>query len=471
MRIPGIIIAGTTSGVGKTTISLAIMYGLSNIGYKVQPFKIGPDYIDPSYHNIITKRISKNLDVWMMGKQGILKSFINSTIDSDFVVIEGVMGLFDGLSGKNNYASTAHVSQILNIPVLLIIDARKAARSLAAIALGFLKFDKNIKIAGIIFNHVSSERHLKYISEAFKSKIKVPIVGIVFNNKDNKINDRHLGLIPTKELDDLNVDRIVENSKKISESINIDEIIKIGKNQKIKNLRNIEKYRINRIIDNNNNNNNKSKKVKIAIALDKSFNFYYQDNIEVLQKFTEIDFFSPLTDKKISTDISGIIIGGGFPEIIAERLENNTSIKKELLKVVQNEIPLYAECGGLMYLTNSISGYKYKDKKYKMIGLFDADTKMTGNLTLGYTEGVIKSNCSYLSNIKRIRGHEFHYSEVIPNNKDINMIISLTKGKGIKDNKDGFLVYNCIASYMHTHFFNTKLSNQFIKACLKYNKK
>lgn len=463
MTIPGVIIAGTTSGVGKTTIALAIMYGLLKKGYKVQPFKIGPDYIDPSYHNIITNRISKNLDIWMMGKQGLLRSFVSSTIDSDFTVIEGVMGLFDGLSGKNNYASTAHISRILDIPILLIIDARKAARSLAAIAMGFLKFDKNITISGIIINHVSSERHLKYIKEAFKSKIEVPIVGIIFNNKENKINDRHLGLIPTHELNDTNIKVIIENSKKISEAIEIDKIIKIGnrrKNQKILNEHTLKTIHV-----------TKDKKLKIAIALDKSFNFYYQDNIQILQKYADIEFFSPLIDKTIPLDSSGVIIGGGFPEVIAEKLEKNTFMKKEIIKVVQDGMPLYAECGGLMYLTNSISRYKDKDKKYKMVGLFDADTTMTGKLTLGYTEGKIISNNSYISNISRIRGHEFHYSEITPNNNDIEMVIQLSRGKGITDNKDGFNVYNCIASYMHVHFFNTKLSTKFIKACLKHSKK
>ena len=172
MNIPRVIISGATSGVGKTTISMAIIYSLQKKGYKVQPFKIGPDYIDPSYHNSIAKKGSKNLDIWLMGKQGIFESFFTSTKDSDFAVLEGVMGLFDGLSGKNNYASTAHVSQILNTPVILVVDARKTARSLAAITLGFIKFDKKIKIAGIIINHIASDRHLKYIIRSFSIKNK-----------------------------------------------------------------------------------------------------------------------------------------------------------------------------------------------------------------------------------------------------------------------------------------------------------
>ncbi len=227
MKIPGVIISGTTSGVGKTTIVMAVIYGLQKKGYKVQPFKIGPDYIDPSYHNAIAKKSSKNLDVWLMGKQGIFESFFNSTKDSEFAVLEGVMGLFDGLSGKNNYASTAHISEILDIPIILVVDARKTARSLAAITLGFIKFDKKIKIAGVIINHISSERHLKYITEAFQSKIKVPIIGKIFSNKNN-LQERHLGLVPTRELSYNNINNIVENAKEISQSVDIEKVIEIG---------------------------------------------------------------------------------------------------------------------------------------------------------------------------------------------------------------------------------------------------
>ena len=232
MKIPGVILAGVTSGVGKTTIAMAIIHGLQKKGYKVQPFKIGPDYIDPSYHNAIAKKSSKNLDVWLMGKQGIMESFFNSTKDSDFTVIEGVMGLFDGLSGKNNYASTAHVSKIIDIPLILVVDARKTARSLAAITLGFVKFDRKVKIAGVIINHIASERHLKYIMEAFQSKIKIPIVGKIFNSKDAKLQERHLGLVPTRELGHNSIGSIIENAKKVSKDIDIEKVVEIGHNNK-----------------------------------------------------------------------------------------------------------------------------------------------------------------------------------------------------------------------------------------------
>ena len=463
MKIPGVIISGTTSGVGKTTIVMAIIYGLQKKGYKVQPFKIGPDYIDPSYHNAIAKKSSKNLDVWLMGKQGIFESFFNSTKDSEFTVLEGVMGLFDGLSGKNNYASTAHISEILNIPIILVVDARKTARSLAAITLGFIKFDKKIKIAGVIINHISSERHLKYITEAFQSKIKVPIIGKIFSNKNN-LQERHLGLVPTRELSFNNINNIVKNAKEISQSIDIEKVIEIGYINKNNPEGGVQS-------EENNGKESNRKKIKISIALDKSFNFYYKDNLEILQKKARIEFFSPIDNTSITSDTSGIIIGGGFPEVIADELEKNVSIKKNILKLAQDNIPLYAECGGLMYLTRSISGYRNKNRKYKMIGLFDAETIMTGKLILGYTEAVLNNNKSIFGNVKRIRGHEFHYSNIINNHKDLKLIYTLKKGKGIIDGYDGFYSNNCIASYMHTHFINSNISNNFIESCYKYSKK
>ncbi|MDQ6723107.1 MAG: cobyrinate a,c-diamide synthase [Thermoproteota archaeon] len=467
MKIPGVIISGATSGVGKTTIAMAIIYGLHKKGYKVQPFKIGPDYIDPSYHNAVAKKTSKNLDVWLMGKLGIFESFFNSTKDSDFAVLEGVMGLFDGLSGKNNYASTAHVSKILNIPIILVVDARKTSRSLAAIALGFIKFDKKIKIAGIIINHIASERHLKYITEAFHSKIKVPIIGKIFSNKDNKLQERHLGLVPTRELNSNNLNDLVKNAKITSQCIDIEKVVEIGQSNNYK----LEGGKEENNKEEEEEKSNVKKKIKISIALDKSFNFYYKDNLEILQKKARIEFFSPIDNNSVAPDSSGIIIGGGFPEIIADRLEKNLSMKKNILKLTQDNIPLYAECGGLMYLTKSISGYKNKNKKYKMVGLFDAETIMTGKLTLGYTEAILNNNKTIFGNVKMIRGHEFHYSNIITNHKDLKLVYTLKKGKGIINGYDGLYSNNCIASYMHTHFINSNISDNFIESCYNYLKK
>lgn len=469
-RVPGVVIAGTNSGVGKTTISLAIIYGLISRGYIVQPYKIGPDYIDPSYHNVISKRKSRNLDVWLMGKQGLINSYIKNSLDTDFTVLEGVMGLYDGLNGKNNFASTAHVSEILGLPIILIIDAKKAARSVAALILGFIKFEPKIRIAGIIINNLASEKHLKYIREAIDSKIRLPIIGCIFRQPKSSYSERHLGLIPSLELDKYNRQKIMTTTREISECLNFDEITLLAK--KHLQLAN-GKLPKNTLRDKDHKRGHSTSqsdpKVKILVALDKSFNFYYQDNIDNLIGQANIQFFSPIDDKEIPPDCSGIILGGGFPEVIADKLEENAHLRKKISNLVEDGIPVYAECGGLMYLTKSISGFRNSKKKYRMIGFFDAETIMTGKLTLGYTEASISQSHPFLKGVKKIKGHEFHYSTIIINNNDSKMLYNLGRGKGISDGKDGLYEKNCLASYMHS-FMVGKRSTNFVECCLKYSK-
>ena len=474
MKTPGIVIAGISSGVGKTTISTAVIQGLLKKGYKVQPFKIGPDYIDPSYHNMISKRRSRNLDVWLMGIDGLKESYLKNSIDSDFTVLEGVMGLYDGMSGKNNFASTAHVSRTLDLPILLVVDAKKAARSLAAITLGFIKFERKIRIAGVILNNIASERHLRYIVEAFESKIKIPIVGKIFNDKKLIYHERHLGLIPRMELSATLQNSIVDNSKIVAEHLDFEMIIQIAKKINYLDKSKLEKFSMDFVRRKSRHQESiklHNSKVKILVALDKSFNFYYQDNLDMLHKRARIEFFSPLDDTGISEDTTGIIIGGGFPEVIADKLQNNSSMRRSILDLAQKDIPIYAECGGLMYLTKTISGYKHNKKKYKMVGLFDADTVMTGKVTLGYTEALLNNKKTYLGRIRKVRGHEFHYSNVVINKTDLDLIYDLKKGKGITDGRDGFYAHDCIASYMHTHFMNSTFSDRFVERCVRYSRK
>jgi len=475
MPIPRIIIAGTTSGVGKTSITLGILYLLKNLGFKIQAFKVGPDFIDPSYHHFVTNNPSYNLDSWLMGKKGIINTFEKYTIGKDIAVIEGVMGLFDGIGGKNDFASTAHIAKILNSPIILVIDASKAARSIAAIAYGFLNFEKRIHIKGIILNKISSKRHFHFIRDAFANKIKIPIVGVVYKNKDIIFSERHLGLIPRAELDYKKRNEILNSAKVLSESLDAEKIMNlIGPIQNEK----ITKKKIDNIRDQN------IPTIKIAVALDESFNFYYQQNLDILQKKgAHLIFFSPLNDNRLPDEIDGIIIGGGFPEILASDLSKNLSMMRAIKKIAENEIPIYAECGGLMYLSRSIKEGLPKygngkipeskvnfNKTYKMIGLIDAITKMTDKLTLNYTQGKV-INQSVFGNISSIKGHEFHFSEMENIPIDSKFSYYLNKGKGIINQKDGMVVYNTLASYTHLHFSNTKLPQQFIFNCKKFSRK
>jgi cobyrinic acid a,c-diamide synthase len=269
-------------------------------------------------------------------------------------------------------------------------------------------------------------------------------------------------------------DSIIKNSRVIAEHLDFEEIIRIGKNINYINKSNIEKFSLG-LVDRKSRYQTSEKlldsKIKISIALDKSFNFYYQDNLDLLHSKAKIEFFSPLDDNGVSQDTKGMILGGGFPEVIADKLESNSNMRRSILDLAEKGIPIYAECGGLMYLTKTISGYRNDKKKYKMVGLFDADTIMTNKVTLGYTEALLNNNQTYLGKMRKVRGHEFHYSNVVTNNADVELIYDLKKGKGIKDGKDGFHAHNCIASYMHTHFANSTLSDRFIDSCVQYSRK
>jgi cobyrinic acid a,c-diamide synthase len=457
---PTLIIAGTTSGVGKTTISLAIMYALKyKKGFSVQPFKIGPDFIDPSYHKIITGRESRTLDAWMMGNNGIISTLQNAAIDVDVAIIEGVMGLFDGLSGKNDFASTAYVAKILNSPVILVIDAAKAARSIAAMAFGYLNFDRRLKISGIILNNVSGPKHARYITEACKSKIKVPILGIVQRDNELRMDERHLGLIPTDELDYTKKSKIMNVAKKVSEEIYYDKIVSLYKLKKSKFTEIVKK------------SEPSISKLKIGVALDNSFNFYYNENLNSLRNLrAEITFFSPLNDNHIPNDVSGLMLGGGFPEVMADKLHSNQSMRRSIKTAVEQGMPIYGECGGLMYLTKSIAGYRDFKKPFKMVGVIDANTIMTGRLTLNYTQADMTSNL--FGNIQNIRGHEFHYSKIENIPQDSKYVYNLKRGSGIDGGKhDGVLIYNSIASYMHLHFYDTRFPIKWIKFCIDFERR
>jgi cobyrinic acid a,c-diamide synthase len=456
MTVRKIVIAGTTSGVGKSTIATAVMYALKKKGFVVQPFKVGPDFIDPSYHTFVTGRQSRNLDIWMMRNDGVLQCFNNSCLDAQVAVIEGAMGLFDGVSGKNDFGSTAHVARLLNAPVILVIDAAKAARSIAATALGFIGFSKSVNIAGIILNNVAGERHASFIRDAFALKIKIPIVGSVVRNKKISMGERHLGLIPAAELDNRKKKAIIESVKYVSEQIDLDKIVPVlSERQSYENtLRTVQ-------LSNGN--------LTVAVALDESFNFYYADNFEALRRLkVHLAFFSPVHDRTLPEGISGILLGGGFPEVLSEKLSRNHTMRMSIKTAAERGMPIYAECGGLMYLTRSINETgqnNNKRKKNKMIGLIDADTFMSQKLTLNYT----KANChaSFFWNLSNIRGHEFHYSRIENIATDSKFAYTMAIGNGIDGSKDGFIVHNSLASYMHVHFADTRLPHQLVESFTK----
>lgn len=449
-KIPRLTIAGTNSGIGKTTITCSIIYGLSKLGYKIQPFKVGPDYIDPSYLSVISGRTAHNLDSWLMGDKELLQCFVRNS-SSDISVVEGVMGFYDGFSGKNELASTYHISRLIKSPVILVLDASKIAGSIAAMAYGYMKFKNDSRIVGVIVNKIASKKHEIMCKDALE-KLKIPILGFIPKNPEIDLQSRHLGLIPTFE-DQKIVQKIKQTSKIISEFINFEKIITIAKTSKpLQTFHDI---------------NFKKSKVKIGIALDNSFNFYYKGNLDALRREgARLEFFSPINSE--FPDCDALYFGGGFPEILGNKLSKNFSMLKNIKKFSEQNFPVYAECGGLMYLTKSIS---YASKKYRMVGLFDAETIMTQKMKLNYTKGKISNSCILGPGSSNIYGHEFHYSELTSVPQDTKFAYSLEIGEGIMKNKDGIIQDNTLASYGHIYFDRSKHASEFVKKTINTLKK
>lgn len=455
--IPRVVVAGVTSGVGKTTVAVAVMHALRKKGLKVQPFKVGPDFIDPSYHTLVTGRQSRNLDAWLMKKNGVLECFSNATQGADIAVIEGVMGLFDGMSGKDNFASTAHVARMLDAPVVLVVDAGKAARSIAAIVLGFMRFDRSTRIAGVVLNNVAGDRHAGYLKDAL-AKVKVPIVGVVKRNKEIRMEERHLGLVPAQEMQKSRRAAIVKVAKYVAEQIDVDRVAALSRGSPLPYYVEAKKK------------SEEKEKVRIAVALDASFNFYYADNLDALRRQgAQLVFFSPIHDRRLPEGAGGAILGGGFPEVLADQLECNGQMIKSVAKAIGEGMPVYGECGGLMYLTRSISGFRGEKKRRKMVGAIDADTAMTARLTLNYTEA--QCDGPVFGKASSLHGHEFHYSAIQSIAGDSRFAYKMKKGSGIIAGRDGFIIGNSLAGYMHLHFANDRLPRMLLKNCALYSRR
>ncbi|MEM2873178.1 MAG: cobyrinate a,c-diamide synthase [Nitrososphaerales archaeon] len=458
MNLPRITIAGPYSGVGKTSISVGLMGALKKRGLKVQAFKIGPDYIDPSHHSVMLNRPSRNLDAWMVHQDGILEIFQRATQDVDIAVIEGVMGLFDGFDESNENGSTAHIAKLLKSPVILVINVHGMAKSVAPIALGYEKYDRNVRLSGFILNEVGSEKHIDWCKKAINSVTKLPVLGALPHNKDIEMQERHLGLIPQREkahpkpfLDML--------TNFIEENVDVDKIIDIARSaEDLPKSGNIvypkHPYKKNLIV---------------GVALDESFNFYYQDNLDILRAYgADIRFFNTIKDKEIPSDVSGLYIGGGFPEMLPERLGANTSMLKSVKRVAEDEMPIYAECGGLMYLTDSITDFE--NRSHKMVGLLNSRTVMTRGLTLNYTlaEVIADNPLSKVNDL--LKGHEFHYSKILEIPRDARFAYRMRIGIGIDGKHDAWLEHKVLASYMHMHFaYQPKLVKNFLSACEDYS--
>jgi len=449
-NIPRVVIAGTYSGAGKSTITMGLLMALKKRGLNPQSFKTGPDYIDPMYHTMALGRECRNLDTWMFGDEAE-RLFVKGSEGSGISVIEGVMGLYDGIDGVREIGSTAHLSKIVKAPVILIVDAKSTARSAGAVALGFKEYDKDVDLAGVIFNRVGSENHLNILKNSLKG---IPCLGGVLRDDCMMFESRHLGLVPAEE----NYDR--ERYEKIAEHIekcvDLDMLIKIARSAPplSKDYGSSPPQKI---------------KARIGVAKDKAFNFYYIHNIESLrEEGAEIVYFSPIDGEL--PDVDGLYLGGGFPELFAEKLEKNKKMRSAVKKASDDGMPIYAESGGMMYLTKSMDDMD--GKRFEMCGVFDADSKMSvSRKALGYVEMTSCSDNILCEKGWTVKGHEFHYSTTDPSENE-RFVFDLKKGKGIAAGRDGMIYNNTIGGYTHIHFAsNPKLPKRFVEGCSEYSKK
>ncbi|TCO79503.1 cobyrinate a,c-diamide synthase [Marinisporobacter balticus] len=457
MGLPRLVLAGTQSGVGKTTISTGIMAALKKRGCNVGPFKVGPDYIDPAFHSFVTKNKSRNLDSWMLNEETVLNLFMKNALDKDISIVEGVMGLYDGYGTQRDAGSTAHVSKIIEAPVILIINGKGMSLSAAAQVLGYKQYDHDVDIKGIIINNISGEAHYELLKEIIERDTKIKCVGYLKPNPNIQLESRHLGLIPSVEVKDLET-KIEEIGDMVEKTIDIDALVAIGNEAKDLNLRPTIQERI---VEN----------INIGVAYDESFNFYYEDNLDLLKELgANLIFFSPLYDQEIPKNLHGLYIGGGFPEVFGKELEENLSMKKSMKEVIEKGMPTYAECGGLMYLTKGIT--TLEGKKYEMVGVFGTEATMTKRLQrFGYVHVNIEAPCVIAKENNSVKAHEFHRS-MVEDDKENDCMYTVDKiknGEKIKTWKCGFKKKNALGAYAHIHFYsNMNVAKDFVKNCLLY---
>ncbi len=455
-----LLIAGVSSGVGKTTITAGLIAALARRGLAVQPFKTGPDYIDPTYHTLAAGRACRNLDTWMVPPERVQALFAHIAAKTDIAVIEGVMGVFDGFSYEGEQGSTAQVAKIIDSPVILMLDASKMARSAGALALGYQQFDPHLPLAGFIVNKVGSDRHGRGVATAIEQSTGLPVLGWLTRDSELEIPERHLGLVPTAEPGRWQ-NFIQTAADRVEATLDIDRLLTIARQAGPLTLPKLQT-----ILPTNQPTSQQTNKPVIAGARDEAFNFTYEDNLDLLRAAgAELIFFSPLHDIDLPPGTGAVMLSGGFPELYAAQLAANTAIMSALQQAHQQNRPIYAECGGLMYLTETITDLD--GHEHQMVGLLPGQSVMTRKrLRLGYRQAQAAADSWLLGAGETVRGHEFHYSrwENRPDDLPPAWYLLPRSGQG-EPQPDGANLGNLWASYVHLHFWgHPELAERFVQA-------
>ncbi|HUT37935.1 MAG TPA: Ni-sirohydrochlorin a,c-diamide synthase [Methanoregula sp.] len=453
-----ILITGDRSGSGKTSITLALAALLSK-NHRVQTFKVGMDYIDPSYLSAVSRRPCRNLDSFTLTDNQIREIFQYGCRGADIALVEGVRGLYEGAEALTDTGSTASVAKILDIPVVLVVSAQSITRSAAALVKGFQVFDRDVNIAGVILNNVKGGSHKEKALTAIEHYCDIPVIGAIPRMEEMQLAMRHLGLVPYREgsgRGDFDA-RISTITKMIGQYVDLERFCNLMTEIVQPPL---QKTRFDIPAD---------RDVRIGVAFDEAFNFYYADLFDILHAAgAESVPFSPVHDRL--PDADGYIIGGGYPELFVKELEANDRMREAILEVSRNGSPIYAECGGLMYLTDRMTLKKgwqdaQKDESYEMCRVFSGETRMPAKRVVSYVEGTSMSDSPL--GAASFRGHEFHYSDVRLS-AGTRYAYQLSRGIGIDDNLDGAVTNNTLGSYTHLHPVASEgMFRHFVGLCRK----
>ncbi len=435
---PTCIVSGTSSGSGKTTVALGLMAAFKEKGYSVQPFKCGPDFIDPGLHRLITGKVSRNLDLWMSGEEFSRRTLARHSRGADIAIIEGVMGMFDG-----GISSSGALSEALNIPTILVLDVRSMAESAAAMVKGFESLRPEAAPKGIILNRVASTRHLQLVSDAIREHCQTEILGYLPRTLEFSIPSRHLGLL-TGDESPLGPEAIQLLAKTMTEHVDLDRIIQLcGSGPEAPAFAPSEP---------------KKRQCRIGVARDKAFCFYYEDNFDILRDAgCDLTFFSPLSDTALPDNVDALYLGGGYPELYAKELSNNDKMLRAIRQWIENDRPVYAECGGFMYLTEGI--VDQAEVLHTMVGAFPVQARMEKTrASLGYREVQTQAPCCFGPTGTILRGHEFHYSRIDTMPARIARVYALNNGT-----HEGYTYKNTLGGYLHLHFgFAPQVAGEFI---------
>ncbi|MFE1776999.1 cobyrinate a,c-diamide synthase [Streptomyces sp. NPDC059008] len=438
--IPRLVIAAPSSGAGKTTVATGLMAAFAEAGLTVSPHKVGPDYIDPGYHSLATGRPGRNLDAYLCGPDRIAPLFLHGAVGADLALVEGVMGLFDGASGKGELSSTAQVAKLLRAPVVLVVDASSQSRSVAALVHGFASWDPEVRLAGVILNKVGSDRHEELLREAMDSS-GVPVLGALRRDGRAGTPSRHLGLVPVAERRAEALESVRELAARVRAGCDLQALLALART--VPELPDAPWDPAAEVAATGTGvTGGAAKAPLIAVAGGAAFTFSYAEHAELLAAAgAEVAPFDPLRDEQLPPGTDGLVIGGGFPEVYAPDLSANAPLRAAVAELAASGAPVSAECAGLLYLSRAIDGKP-------MCGVLPAEARMTERLTLGYREAVALRDNALAAAGTRVRGHEFHRTVLEPG-AGAEPAWGLTHPER---RVEGFVTGGVHASYLHVHW-------------------